>query len=148
MAGNVETVTPEGLPPRPVHRSSVSIDLEDEIISPPLKSNRVYSGSVSTTYSNEDVLEGVLVVRPTRKWVPPIQAPSIRLVSATKSQSDDANLGKRYAAFLSLAYLSSKCKEINQEHADFEVLISSHFEKSQRRLEEIKDRLSSRSTGQ
>lgn len=148
MAGNVETMVPGGSPRKPGKRSPVSIDLEEEINSPPLKSNRVYSGSVSTTNSIEDVLEGVLVVRPTRKWKQTQEEQPPRQTPTQQSFINDANLGKRYSGFLSLAYLNNKCLEINQEHTQFEALICSHFDQSQKRLQQIKDRLSSHPEGE
>jgi hypothetical protein len=121
---------------------STSVE-EDALVSQPKKSNSVYSGTVSTNNSSDDVLEGVIVVKPSKRRLDPKKVNASKSTKPFSNVSHDFNLGKRYAAFLSLAYLSSKCLEINQEHAQNEVLISLHFDESQRRLQKIQDRLSS-----
>jgi hypothetical protein len=143
MDSNVASYA-DGLPTKPGNRSPVSIELEDEEVeSPPLKSNRVYSGTVSTNNSSEDVLEGVLVTKPSKRLPEGCRFETPKHNPYFSTRSEESQLGKRFSAFLSLAYLSSKCLEINNEHAHNEDLIASHFDERQRRLQKISERLSS-----
>lgn len=140
-----------GLLTKPEDRSPKSIDLEDEeeLDSIPLKSNGVYSGSVSTTNSSVDVLEGIPLANPTKKGEQQVVV-TLKERPSTKKSSfpyEEAYLGKRSPAFMSLAYLSTKCLEINREHALFEALISTHFDQSQKRLQKIHARLSGNQDG-
>ena len=130
--------------PSQTNSKAPSNDSEKESVSPQLKSKRLNGNTASTNSSSKDVLESVLLVRSAkRSYNSTENEKQGRPLPFSISTPEDAHLGKRLNAYLSMLYLNGKYEKINNDHADTEDLINSHFEDRKQRLLQIRERLSS-----